>query len=603
MGKVPRPALQDGGGRLGLGWPEMISVRSRGRVETLELEVFEQRVREGKILPSTQVRLPVVTGADYVRAEELEIFQRLHAPARLAFVRAFSLGRFPHFTLLLCTGQIVLFLILAGPNRFIALDPLIRAGAKARPNILELGQTWRLLSANFLHRDVLHLFVNSFFLFNLGGAIENTFRLRDYLWILLVSAVGTTVLSTLMSSSLASVGASGMVLGLFGSASVFGYVYGRDLPPRYRRYFGSAVLPYALFILYLGLASPDTDNWGHLGGFLGGLLATLPLAPRGLVQGGSWKRWWSSAASLALVGSVIALGPVIRKIGLVFEPVRDERSGLAFVYPAYWKTGQNHLGYVAKGNSLGTALGVRAERRSSAPYTLRETRQWFLEQELQARAADGDITQLEVGRERPFFLDGARAIEIDVELESRAGPQVSRNVLVQRGYYRYAIVLSAPAEWAEEYDSLLERLVEQVRLVEPASLKDARALVERFPGMTSARVDLGHELARIGAVEEAKAVFMKALDLDPNEPSALYGLAKLEADFDGDLELAESMALAVFLMSPKEPEYVALLADLRRRLGRIDEACEALQRGFQDIERPPEHLRRRVIELRCFRGS
>jgi len=581
----------------------MISVRSRGRVETLELDAFERRVREGRILPSTLVRLPVVTGDDYVRAEELEIFQRLHAPARLAFVRAFSLGRFPHFTLLLCASQIVLFLVLAGPNRFIALDPLIRAGAKARPNVLELGQTWRLLTANFLHRDVLHLFVNSFFLFNLGGSIENTFRLRDYVWILTVSALGTTILSTLMSSSVASVGASGMVLGLFGSASVFGYVYARDLPVRYRRYFGSAVLPYALFILYLGLASPDTDNWGHLGGFLGGLLATLPLVPRGLEQGGFLRRWWTAGASLALVGLVVALGPVIRKVGLVFEPVRDERSGLAFVYPAYWETGHNHLGYVAKGNSLGTALGVRAERRSSAPYTMREIRRWFIEEELQGRVANGDLTQVEVGRERPFLLDGARAIEIDVSFESRAGPQFSRNVLVQRGYYRYAIVLSAPSEWADEYDSLIDRLVRRVRLVEPGSLREARALVERFPGMTSARVELGRELARVGAVDKAKEVFREALRRDPNEPSALHGLAKLEADFDGNLELAESMALAVFRLRPEEPEYVALLADLRRRLGRIDEACEALQRSFQKMESPPEHLRRRVIELRCFRGG
>src|SRR5204862_1052563 len=100
--------------------------------------------------------------------------------------------------------------------------------------------------------------------------------LQDYALILLVSALTTTLLSTAMST-LPSVGASGVVLGLFGAASVFGYKYSDILPKKYRRYFGGAVLPYALFILYVGLATKDTDNWGHLGGLLGGMLASIPL--------------------------------------------------------------------------------------------------------------------------------------------------------------------------------------------------------------------------------------------------------------------------------------------------------------------------------------
>lgn len=582
----------------------MIFVRSRGRLEALELEEFEDRVREGRVLPSTLVRFPVVTGDDFVRAEELDVFRRLYAPARLHFVRSFNLSRFPYFTLLLCLGQIALFLTLAGPNRFIGLDPLIEAGAKARPNILELGQTWRLFTANVLHRDVLHLFFNSFFLFNLGGTIENAFRLRDYAWILLVSGLFATALSTVMSS-VPSVGASGMILGLFGSAATFGYKYGALLPRRYRHYFGGAVLPYALFILYVGLATRDTDNWGHLGGLLGGLLATLPLQPRQLLDARrkvpAARRYGTLVGSAALCVLVLALGPVIRRVGLVFEPIQDQRSGIAFVYPAYWQTGENHLGYPAKGNTLGTAIGVRAETRSSAPYSERDVRTWFFDQELRRLEARGDITNVQVLRERPFAIEGARATEVIISLESRAGPQLSRNIIIERGYYRYAIVLSAPVRWSKAYASLLDRLVSEIRLVEPRALSEARAVTRRFPRMTSAHYRLGNEFARIGAVEEARGAYLEAQELTPGYPPSLYGLAKLEADFDGDLRSAASMAQLLFEREPSEPAYAALLADLRRRLGEIEAACETLQTALDSMVEVPAPLRDRVIALRCFR--
>jgi membrane associated rhomboid family serine protease/cytochrome c-type biogenesis protein CcmH/NrfG len=548
----------------------------------------------------------LVTGPEWVRADELDIFRRLHAPARLRFAQTFTLSQFPYFTLLLCLAQIALFLSLAGPNRFIALDPLIDAGAKVRPNILELGETWRLLTANVLHRDILHLLFNSFFLFNLGGSIENAFRLRDYVWILVVSALFTTGLSTVMSTT-PSVGASGMILGLFGAASVFGYKYGSLLPRRYRHYFGSAVLPYAIFILYVGLATTDTDNWGHLGGLMGGLLATLPLQPRLLVEdrddAGVLARYGSVAATAAVLGLVLGLGPVLRSVGVVFEPIRDARSGIAFVYPSYWESGENHLGYVAKGNALGTSIGVRAETRSSEPYTMREVRTWFVEGELGRLEREGIIAGVVVEEERPFVLPGGRALEIRVRLESRAGAQVTRNIVVERGYYRYAIVFSAPERWSAAYAPLLDRLEEQLSLVEPDALQDARTAAERFSGMTSAHVGLGNELARIGDVDGAREAYERGLITDPSAVEAIYGLAKLASDFGGDLRQAERMASGLLARDPREPAFAALVADLRTRLGMRDEACEALQETFDRLERPPQALRNRVIDLRCFRRN
>lgn len=584
----------------------MISVRVESGEETIPLEEFESRVRQGLITPSTPVRFPVLTGDRWVDATELELFRRLYAPARIHFTRAFSLGRFPLITTVLCGLQILLYFGLAGASRFLALDPLIEAGAKMQPNILELGETWRLITANFLHRDVLHLLFNMFFLFNVGGTIENAYRLQDYLLILVASALATTGLSTFMSAQ-PSVGASGMVLGLFGSASVFGYKYSDILPQRYRRYFGGAVLPYAIFILYVGLATKDTDNWGHLGGMIGGLLVTIPLDPKLLHLGRPIRSFihehLPAVVTVFLLVATVAIGPLVQGRGAGLKNLSDSQSGISFAFPGRWAFGENHLGFPAWGNGLGASIGVRAETRSSQPMELAEVRRRFLEEELRRREAEGDIAAVRITAERPFLLEGAKAVELDITLESRAGPQRTRNLLIARGYYSYAVVLSAPKAWAQKYEPIFEEMTARLELIEPESLVKARQLVSTFPGMSSAYAELGRQLASIGRVEAAAQAYQRALNALPEQPEALYGLAKLTADYEGDLENAERIAADLLARTPDEPTYAVLLADLRSRLGQLDSACAVLQETLDRVSDPPEHLRERLRKLRCRSGA
>ncbi len=582
----------------------MISVRTEHGEETVPLEEFESRVRQGLITPSTMVRLPVLTGERWVDARELELFRRLYAPARIHFTRSFSLGRFPIVTTLLCLLQIFIYFKIAGAQRILPLDPLIAAGAKVQPNILELGETWRLLTANVLHRDVLHLLFNMFFLFNVGGTIENAYRLQDYLLILIASAIATTLVSTLLST-VPSVGASGVVLGLFGSASVFGYKYSDILPTKYRRYFGGAVLPYALFILYVGLATKDTDNWGHLGGMLGGIAATVLLDPK-LLHVGRPERLRTRAPALVcviLVSIVFAAGPLVRSSGPDYKRLASVESGVEVTYPSRWSFGENHLGYLAWGNTLGASLGLIAERRSKAPVSLKALRRQFVEEELKKRETDGDIAAVRILDERPFLIKGGRGSEIRIALESRAGPQITRNFLIERGYYSYIIVLSAPKAWAEKYAPIFERMAKGIKLIEPKALTDAKAVVSTFPGMSSAHVELAHQLASIGVVDSAAQSYQRALDALPEHSEALYGLAKLAADYRGDINSAERIATQLHERNPEEILYSALLADLRKRLGQTDGACMVLQETLDRVQDPPEDLRTRLRALRCRSGA
>lgn len=579
----------------------VISLRGESGEETIPLEEFEARVRQGLIEPSAQVRFAILTGDRWVDARELDVFRRLYAPARIHFARSFTLAQFPWVTVGLVAIQVLLFFGVAGARWALTVDPLIAAGAKNQPNILELGETWRLLTANFLHRDVLHLFFNMFFLFNVGGAMENAYRLQDYLLILLASALGTTVFSSAMST-LPSVGASGIVLGLFGAASVFGYKYSDILPKKYRRYFGGAVLPYALFILYVGLASRDTDNWGHLGGLVGGMSAALFLDPRLLHLGGPRRsfilRNIPGMCAVILVLLVLLIGPAVRAFGPTLRTFESPELGLAISYPALWSVGENHLAYPSWGNNLGTTLGLRAEPRTTHPAKLSEMRERFLG-ELKKREQDGDITAVEVLSERPVAIDGGKAVELRITLESRAGPQVTRNLLIERGYYWYVVSFSSPLAYARGYEPIFDRMMSEVRLTEPMSLVKARTLVSTFPGMSSAHVELGRELASIGSVKAAAQSYQRALQALPEQADALYGLAKLAHDYEGDLEDAEKIAEGLYELRPDEAGYAALLADLRLRLGQVDGACAVLQETLDRVVDPPEDLRERLRALKC----
>ena len=553
-------------------------------------------MRAGRIDPSTEVRFDLLTRDRWVEARDLEFFRRLYSPARVRFARGFSLGRFPIFTAVLCGVQVALYLGTGGFDRSVSLEALVRNGAKWQPLILELGQTWRLFAANVLHRDVLHLFFNVFFLFNVGGTVENAYRFRDYLFIIVVSAVLTTGVSTYFSEQ-PSVGASGIVLGLFGSATVFGFRYGALLPGPYRRYFGGAVLPCAIFILAVGLVTKDTDNWGHVGGLLGGIVAAVPLRPALLRA--KRRRDRSVVWQTALIGGVVLFGGWgIRASGPVYASFEDLDSGIRLGHPARWRPREDHLGLPAFGNALGASIGVRAERQAR-PVSLPGWAADFRATLLGARVAEGEVAEVREGSVRPFLIDGGQGLELSIELESRAGPLVTRNLLIARGHYRYAVVVAAPMAWAEAYQPILEEMLRRVALVEPARLRGARARVRTFPAMSSARVELGEELGAVGRPREAARAYQRVLNVFPDQVGALYGLCRLALDYAGDLESAEQVASTLVERRPDDPLYALLLADLRRRLGQTERACAVVQETLDRLRQPPPELSGRLTELGC----
>jgi len=212
-------------------------------------------------------------------------------------------------------------------------DDLNRQGAKNLSLMLERGEWWRLLSANLLHASFLHMALNALFLFNLGGPAETVFRRVDYALLLVLSALGTTIVSSAIGSD-TSCGASGMIFGVWAALAVFGLRFRSELPVRYQRYFLGSVLPYAAIAFYLGVKTPGADFWGHLGGLLTGASLGLVLQPRLLASKPRHQR----VSALALVG----VGSLIAALSLFFprtvSPMREVMLGdLTIPVPARWR--------------------------------------------------------------------------------------------------------------------------------------------------------------------------------------------------------------------------------------------------------------------------
>jgi len=131
------------------------------------------------------------------------------------------------------------------------------------------GEWWRVLTVVLTHASWLHLGMNMLVLFQLGNIVEGYYGRTRYSIILLASTVSASFASLLLDPlNQPSVGASGMIFGLFGAMALTGKKMGVD----YRQ-----VMAYLVLNLVIGFAIPNVDWHAHVGGLIGGLLAALIL--------------------------------------------------------------------------------------------------------------------------------------------------------------------------------------------------------------------------------------------------------------------------------------------------------------------------------------
>lgn len=143
---------------------------------------------------------------------------------------------------------------------------------------VKAGEYYRLITAAFFHSGALHLFCNMYSLYIIGTQLETVMGKPKFTVVYLVSALTANLLSGVLNGvGVYSLGASGAIFGLMGALLYFGY--------HYRLYLGSVItsqiIPLILLNLFIGFSMSGVDNYGHIGGLVGGLFSSMMVGIEG----------------------------------------------------------------------------------------------------------------------------------------------------------------------------------------------------------------------------------------------------------------------------------------------------------------------------------
>lgn len=191
-----------------------------------------------------------------------------HSANKLKKEKAIFENGKPFFTYILLVIQIAVLLVMELNGGSTNSSTLIKFGAKFNPLIIE-GQWWRFLTPIFIHIGFLHLIMNSIALYYIGPLVERIYG--NFRFILIYLFAGFTgVLASFAFSANLSAGASGAIFGCFGALLYFGLIY----PKLFFRTMGMNILVVIGLNLAFGFSVQGIDNAGHIGGLIGGFLAS-----------------------------------------------------------------------------------------------------------------------------------------------------------------------------------------------------------------------------------------------------------------------------------------------------------------------------------------
>ena len=147
-------------------------------------------------------------------------------------------------------------------------DLPIMVGAKINDAIAH-GQLWRLITPMFLHGDFIHIAFNMYALHIIGSRLERHYGHWRFLALYLLSGFGGNVIS-LMFTEASSLGASTATFGLLAAQGIFFYHNRKIYGPAVRQAL-NGIITVLVINLMIGFSN-RIDNWGHIGGLLGGII-------------------------------------------------------------------------------------------------------------------------------------------------------------------------------------------------------------------------------------------------------------------------------------------------------------------------------------------
>lgn len=174
-------------------------------------------------------------------------------------------------------------------------------GVKDNIKIMD-GEYWRFVTPIFLHANLVHLVVNCYSLYAIGVLVERIFGHTKFLFIYMIAGIAGNIASFMLSIHQA-VGASGAIFGLLGAMLYFGI----ENPGMFKRTFGMNIIVTIAINLVYGFSTPGIDNFAHLGGLAGGLLAGGIVQVSG-INSRLLNRYMIAVLTIVLMGASIYYG-------------------------------------------------------------------------------------------------------------------------------------------------------------------------------------------------------------------------------------------------------------------------------------------------------
>ena len=198
------------------------------------------------------------------------------ADAKRQSIRVSTPQSAPYVTYTIIAITILVYLL-----QLITSDLPIIFLAKSNELIRE-GQLWRLVTPALVHGSVPHILFNMYALLSFGTGLERHFGHGRFFLLYILCAFTGNVMSFLLTSG-NSVGASTAIFGLVGAEGVFLLQNRKLFGGQFRNAIGNVIFVVAIN-LFFGL-QPQIDNWGHIGGLLGGLIFTSFAGPVWEIEG------------------------------------------------------------------------------------------------------------------------------------------------------------------------------------------------------------------------------------------------------------------------------------------------------------------------------
>lgn len=155
------------------------------------------------------------------------------------------------------------------------LGALMTGGAIIPDDVVH-GQWWRLITSGFLHFNLMHIFFNSYALFQAGTFVEYVYGSPRYAIIYVAALIGGAIAAylTTIGTMQITAGASGAIMGVFGAMAVLAF----KLPPLRNELWRAASIPILLTLGY-GFFNAHISNAGHIGGLISGIIAAWAITP------------------------------------------------------------------------------------------------------------------------------------------------------------------------------------------------------------------------------------------------------------------------------------------------------------------------------------